>query len=152
MLLEIGYEAVLDSPIELAELFERNLIEACPNNHLLIHFRHTIQYNNLSSLLKEADEKIVNYDQIYPYIKELCSDQTINPLLYQELEDVLNFALNKGRGDRDSLSREIKDAWLTYIALLSCSMIDRNEMPNKTNRRPTLKNDLNKMFGITGKN
>jgi hypothetical protein len=152
MLLEIGYEAVLDSPIELAQLFERNLMEACPHNHLLIHFRHTIQYNNLSSLLKEADDKIDNYDQIYPYIKELCNDQIINPLLYQELENVLNFALNKGRGERDHLSREIKDAWLTYIALLSCSMIDRNEMSQSYKRRPTLKNDLNRMFGITGKN
>ena len=152
MLLEIGYEAVLDSPINLAELVQRNLIQACPNSHLLFQFKSSIQHKNLSSLLKEADKKIDNYDQIYPYIKELCSDQLIDPLLYQELEDVLNFALSKGRGERDKLSREIKDAWLTYIALLSCSMIDKNELARSPKKRPTLKNDLNKMFGFTGKN
>jgi hypothetical protein len=152
MLIEIGYEAVLDSPIDLAELFERNLIQSCPNSQVLIHFKNSVQLKNLSSLLKEADRKIKTYDQIYPYIKDLCYDQVINPLLYQELEDVLNFALNKGRGERGHLSREIKDAWLTYIALLSCSMIDSDHQAKSQKKRPTLKNDLNKMFGFTGKN
>ena len=152
MSLVIGYEDVLDSPIDLAELFERNLIQACPSHHTFLRFKNSVQLKNLASLLKEADKKIKNYDQIYPYIKELCFNQIINPLLYQELEDVLNFALNKGRGKRDYLSREIKDAWLTYIALLSYSMIDNYELSKSEKKNSTLKNDLNKMFGFTGKN
>ena len=152
MSLEIGYETLLDSPVDLADKFERNLIQACHDEQTLIRFKNSIQLKNLSSLLKEAYRRIDKYEQIYPYIKELCHNQIINPLWYQQLEDVLNFALKKGRGKRDELPADTKDAWLTYIVLLSCSMIDSNEQTQNQKKRPKLKDELNKLFGFTGKN
>ena len=150
MSLEIGYETLLDSPLDLADRFAQNLSQACPEDQILIQFNNQIQLKNLSSLLKEADRRIEKYEQIYPYIKELCQNQRINPLWYQQLEDVLTAALNKGRGKRGDLSREIKDAWLTYIVLLSCSMIDIEPRTKKPGT--SLKDDLTQLFGFTGKN
>ena len=93
----------------------------------LIEFRLQIQKDNLRSLIEEADNKIQKYENIYPYIKELCRDQTINPELYKSIEKVLNWALKKGRGKGGELPKDIKNSWITYIVLLSCSMIDSND-------------------------
>ena len=148
-----GYDILLNSPDELATTVEENLVSACPECAVLIHFRNRIQVDNLSSLLLEAEDKLQQYEQIYPYIKEICSDQKINPAWYQALESVLNWALSKGRGDRKVLSRDIKDAWLTYIALLSCSMIDKGgELNRKMRKGLRLNYDRIRLLKLTGNN
>ena len=61
-----------------------------------VDFKLQIQKNNLMVLVNEANERLERYEQIYPYIKELCKGQTINPAWYGSIEKVLNWALKKG--------------------------------------------------------
>ena len=104
------------------------------------------------SLVEEAEKRIDKYENIYPYIKELCADQRINPIWHGSIEKVLNWALRKGRGKSRILSQEIKNAWITYIVLLSCSMID-NDQPKKIIRRNIfLKSEKGKLVGLKGNN
>lgn len=119
----------------------------------LVDFKLEIQRNNLLSLVKEARERIQQYEHIYPYLKELTKNQTINPLWYAEIEKVLRWALNKGRGKSKFLEKDIKNAWITYIVLLSCSMID-SEKPIKEikPRGIFLKNKNGKIVGLMGSN
>ncbi|MEQ8323143.1 MAG: hypothetical protein RIC15_09740 [Vicingaceae bacterium] len=148
-----GYHLLLKSPDKLALKLTADLLEACKCQVSPLDFKHSIQFKNLSSLLADADLRIQRYEQIYPYIKELSIGQKINPSLYDSLEKMLNWALSKGRGRIDELPRNIKDAWLSYIAILSCSMIDR-KMESKLNLqiRGNLKKNLNKIKGSKGNN
>ena len=134
-----GYDTLLKSPLALARRVEENLLTACPECSYLIHFENVVQCYNLTNLLEEAEGRLEHYEHIYPYIKEICRDQKINPSWYQALEKVLNYALSKGRGKRNALPRDVKDAWLTYIVLLSCSMIDKSM---EVNSRKNLSREL----------
>ena len=138
---------------ELIKLFKYNLEMIDSRLTELVDFKLEIQRNNLLSLVKEARERIQQYEHIYPYLKELTKNQTINPLWYAEIEKVLRWALNKGRGKSKFLEKDIKNAWITYIVLLSCSMID-SEKPIKEikPRGIFLKNKNGKIVGLMGSN
>ena len=120
-----GYSEMLSSPDLLISKIERNLCDIDSELAYYIDFNNSIQIENLLDFVKESNNRITKYEQIYPFIKEMCTDQQIDPLWYNKIEEVLKWALAKGRGQRNMLSEEIKDAWLTYIVVLSCSMIDK---------------------------
>ncbi len=111
--------------------FYNNLKSIDPDLLSLVEFKSEIQKRNLMSLVEESNARISKYEHIYPYIKEICLDQTIDPIWYKSIEKVLNWALKKGRGKSRNLSKEIKNAWITYIVLLSCSMIDHEHSKKK---------------------
>lgn len=138
---------------ELIKLFKYNLEMIDSRLADLVDFKLEIQKNNLLSLVKEAGERIQQYEHIYPYLKELSKNQTINPHWYAEIEKVLRWALSKGRGKSKFLEKDIKNAWITYIVLLSCSMID-SEKPIKEikPRGIFLKNKNGKIVGLMGSN
>ena len=120
-----GYSDMLSSPELLISKIERNLCNIDSELAYYIDFNNSTQIDNLLNFVKESNERITKYEHIYPFIKEMCRDQQIDPLWYQKIEEVLKWALAKGRGQRNMLPDEIKDAWLTYIVVLSCSMIDK---------------------------
>ena len=123
-----GYSEMLKTPDLLVSKIERNLFDIDSELAYHIDFNNKIQIENLLDFIKEANEQIVLYEHIYPFIKEMCSGQHIDPLWYYNIEGVLKWALNKGRGKRNELTEEVKDAWLTYIVVLSCSMIDKESL------------------------
>jgi len=142
--------------ISSPENFIRNFYD-CINSidsNLLstVEFKSQVQKNNLMSLVKEANNKINKYESIYPYIKEMCMDQTINPEWYGSIEKVLNWALKKGRGKSRILSKDIKNAWITYIIVLSCSMIDNDQPNRKVRKNIFLKSENGKLIGLKGNN
>ena len=123
-----------------------------PRLSKLIEFKLSVQKRNLMALVEEADERILQYEHIYPYIKELCHGQTINPAWQRDIEKVLNHALSKGRGRKNALTNEIKEAWVNYIVLLSCAMIDKETQRQPVSRKLYLKTEKGKLIGIMGKN
>ena len=120
-----GYSDMLNSPDLIIGKLENDLRRIDTDLSDYIDFSSKIQIDNLIDFIRESNNKIHNYENIYPFIKEICKDQQINPVWYNKIEKVLEWALKKGRGKRTGLSQEIKDAWLTYIVILSCSMIDK---------------------------
>lgn len=121
----LGYSEMLNSPDLLISKIERNLCDIDTELCHFIDFNNSIQIENLLDFVKESSDRISKYEHIYPLIKEMCVGQQIDPFWCQKIEEVLKWALSKGRGQRDELSEEIKNAWLTYIVVLSCSMIDK---------------------------
>ena len=132
--------------------FHNTLQSIDPNLACQIEFKLKVQKDNLMSLVTEAEERMEKYEQIYPYIKEICRDQTINPTLYKGIEKVLNWALRKGRGKSRLLDKEIKSAWITYIILLSYAMIDKDDVHEGVSRNIFLKTEKGKIIGLTGNN
>ena len=132
--------------------FFLNLNSIDPKISSEIEFKMEVQKKNLYSLVEEAKNKISKYEEIYPYIKSLCQNQSINPALFKNVETVLNWALKKGRGRSRVLSEDIKNAWITYIVILSYSMIDKNESNLDVSRNIFLKTDKGKIVGLTGNN
>jgi hypothetical protein len=144
--LSLTYDEVIDK-------FRTSLRAIDPGLPNLVDFKLQVQRNNLMSLVREADERIQKYDHIYPYIKELCKDQTINPAWHAKIEKVLNWVLKKGSGRNRVLNRELKQAWITYIILLSCSMIDKGaNRPTAGGKHLFLKVERGNLIGFTGKN
>ena len=120
-----GYSDMLNSPDLIIGKLENDLRSIDSELSDYIGFSSKVQIDNLIDFIRESNDKIHNYENIYPFIKEICTNQQINPVWYNKIEKVLEWALKKGRGKRANLSQEIKDAWLTYIIVLSCSMIDK---------------------------
>lgn len=120
-----SYSSLVNSPSATTDYFHSIISRLNPNLLNDFHFVYDIQQHNLQVLVKEALQRIDSYEQIYAYIKELCQDQVIDPSMYHEIQNVLLWALSKGRGKKNSLGEEIRDAWITYIVMLSCAMIDK---------------------------
>ena len=134
------------------ENFHRNLSSVDSGLSEKIQFKSYVQRSNLMSLVKEAESKLHRYEDIYPYIKELCKDQSIDPQLYSGIEKVLSWVLSKGRGKGRMLSKELRNAWITYIVLLSCSMIDRQPEEKIFGQNVFLKNRQGEISGLKGSN
>jgi len=120
-----GYSEMLNAPDLLISKIEQNLNKIDSQLARYIDFNNKVQIENLLDFIKESNERISKYEHIYPFIKEICTGQQVDPFWNHKIEQVLEWALKKGRGVRNHLSEEIKDAWLTYIVVLSCSMIDK---------------------------
>ena len=143
-----GYSELLDAPDLLIGKLLNDLNRIDPELCDYMKFRSKIQIENLQNFIKESIKRIHNYEHIYPFIKEICTDQQINPIWYSKIEKVLEWALKKGRGERNNLSIEIKDAWLTYIVVVSFSMIDRTFDVHSIIR----KNKIARSFNLKGNN
>ena len=136
---------------EFIHRFYDTLIKIDAGLPSLIEFKLEVQKHNLMSLVDEANDRIQRYEHIYPYIKELCRNQTINPAWFKSIETVLNWALKKGRGKSQTLNKEIKNAWITYIVLLSCAMIDKGEF-SELGIDKKFNPGKGRFIGLTGKN
>lgn len=150
-------KGLLSDPVQLRDefidRFYRTLNSIDSSLPQLIDFKLEIQKDNLMSLVNEANERLQRYENIYPYIKELSQGQTINPSWLRGIEKVLNWALKKGRGKSTMLSHDIKNAWITYVVLLSCAMIDRDELKKPRSRMQfLLKSDKGKLISFMGSN
>lgn len=128
------YEVYRNNADDLLRLFTSNLADIQPEIVETIDFSHEVQKNNLKNFINDALDSIKDYESIYPFVKNLCSGQNIDPGMYQYVERVLKFVLDKGKGSGELFDLEIKDAWITYCALLSYSMID--EPPRNVQVRP----------------
>jgi hypothetical protein len=148
---------ILSDPIQLRDEYIDRFFHTLNSidNSLpkLIEFKLDIQKDNMMSLVNEASERLQRYENIYPYVKEISHGQTINPSWLHGIEKVLNWALKKGRGKSTMLSHDIKNAWITYVVLLSCAMIDRDELKKPKSRMQFfLKSDKGKLTSFMGSN
>lgn len=125
---------------EFIRSLKKKLNSIDPYFKYFIDFRYEVQKDNLMSLVSEASIRLDYYENIYPYIKELCRDQIIDPTWYGRIELVLNWALSKGRGsDRKKLSEDLRNVWVTYVVVLSCAMIDKKPENRKIRRNILLR-------------
>ena len=147
-----GLEHSIDKKFDAEKFiqrFDQTLVKIVPELSDSIEFSHKVQRENLEELVEDTSNRIEKYENIYPYIKDICQNQNINPTWYSGIEKVLSWALNKGRGKTKILTKEIKNAWLTYIVLLSCSMIDRENLPGKGS---LFNSPMDKFMRIRGNN
>lgn len=146
------YKDQLSNPDEVITRIRDSLGSIDRSLSDLFDFRLQVQRNNLMALVREAEGHIQKYEHIYPYIKDMCKDQTINPSLHPRIEKVLNWALKKGGNRNRTLSREIKQAWITYIVLLSCSMIDRIAGDKKAGNLISFTSGRERLRGLSDNN
>ncbi len=119
-----SYEISRNNADELVYLFTSKLSEIDHEIAASVDFSHQVQKNNLMNFINDSLDAIGNYESIYPFVKNLCSGQNIDPSMYKHVENTLKYVLEKGKGSEELFDMEIKDAWITYCALLSYSMID----------------------------
>ena len=135
-----SYESHRNNADKLVQLFTSRLSDINSDIVDAVDFSHQVQKDNLLNFINETLDEISDYESIYPFVKNLCAGQNIDPAMYNFVEQTLKYVLEKGKGSDELFDKEIKDAWITYCALLSYSMIDetpRNVQVRKGKRKRT---------------